>query len=80
MLHQVFADSKKPGIQSSLQSEWSDSLARSHAGSSGQISELQKELAETKDKLKVMTGKFTSTRKERDQLKTENKELQDEII
>lgn len=27
-----------------------------------------------------MTGKFATTRKERDQLKTENKELQDEII
>ena len=33
-----------------------------------------------KDKLKVMTTKFATTRKERDQLKTENKELQDEVI
>ena len=44
------------------------------------IQDLQKDLAETKDKLKIVTQKFANTRKERDQLKTENKELQDEII
>jgi FtsZ-binding cell division protein ZapB len=42
--------------------------------------EMAKELADTKEKLKIITQKFTTTRKERDQLKTENKELQDEII
>jgi hypothetical protein len=30
------------------------------------MSELQKELAETKDKLKVITQKFVNVRKERD--------------
>ena len=44
------------------------------------IQDLQKDLADTKDKLKIVTQKFANTRKERDQLKTENKELQDEII
>ena len=43
-------------------------------------SELQRELEDTKDKLKIMTTKFGTARKERDQLKTENKELQDEVI
>ena len=38
-------------------------------------SELKKELEDTKDKLKIITQKFANTRKERDQLKTENKEL-----
>jgi hypothetical protein len=41
---------------------------------------MAKELADTKEKLKIITQKFTTARKERDQLKTENKELQDEII
>ena len=44
------------------------------------IQDLQKDLADTKEKLKIVTQKFANTRKERDQLKTENKELQDEII
>lgn len=44
------------------------------------MSELQKELAETKDKLKVMTNKFIQCRKERDQFKQENKELQEEVM
>lgn len=39
------------------------------------VSELQRELAETKDKLKIMTSKFVNVRKERDQFKQENKEL-----
>lgn len=42
--------------------------------------DLVKELEDMKDKLKVMTTKFATARKERDQLKTENKELQDEVI
>ena len=33
------------------------------------------ELEETKDKLKIITTKFAAARKERDQLKTDNKEL-----
>lgn len=44
------------------------------------VSELKKELDETKEKLKIITQKFATTRKERDQLKTENKELQDEVL
>ena len=44
------------------------------------MSELQKELAETKDKLKVITQKFVNVRKERDQFKQENKELQEEVL
>lgn len=38
------------------------------------------ELSDTKEKLRSMTTKFQSTRKERDHLKQENKELQTEII
>jgi len=37
--------------------------------------ELSRELEDARDKLKIMTNKFAATRKERDQLKTENKEL-----
>ena len=48
--------------------------------SSSSQSDLQKELAETKDKLKIITNKFIIVRKERDQLKSENKELQDEVL
>jgi FtsZ-binding cell division protein ZapB len=44
------------------------------------VLELQRELAETKDKLKIVTQKFANVRKERDQLKQENKELQDEVL
>ncbi len=40
------------------------------------IGELQRELVDTKEKLKAMTAKFTAVRKERDQLKTETKDLQ----
>lgn len=39
------------------------------------VTELQKELVDNKDKLKVVTQKFANIRKERDQLKQENKEL-----
>ena len=38
------------------------------------------EIEDAKDKLKIMTTKFSATRKERDQLKTENKELQNEVL
>lgn len=38
-------------------------------GSGSSFVELQKELAETKDKLKIITNKFITVRKERDQLK-----------
>lgn len=41
---------------------------------------LQAELCETKEKLRVMTQKFASVRKERDSLKKETKELQNEIM
>ena len=34
--------------------------------SSAAMTELQKELADAKDKLKIVTNKFTATRKERD--------------
>ena len=44
------------------------------------VSELQKDLTETKDKLKVITQKFVNVRKERDQVKQENKDLQDEVL
>jgi FtsZ-binding cell division protein ZapB len=44
------------------------------------VGELQAELLDYKEKLRIMTQKFSSTRKERDQLKQENKELQQEII
>ncbi len=53
----------------------------SNPGSSSMtIAELQKELAETKDKLKVITQKFVNVRKERDQFKQENKDLQEEVL
>jgi hypothetical protein len=42
---------------------------------SKQISAMEKDLDDTKEKLRVMTQKFGTTRKERDQLKTEGKEL-----
>ena len=48
--------------------------------SSLSMSELQKELTETKDKLKVITQKFVTVRKERDQFKQENKDLQEEVL
>ena len=42
--------------------------------------ELQNELEDSKEKLRSMTSKFQATRKERDQLKQDNKEMQQEII
>ena len=50
------------------------------AAAAASQSELQRELDDAKDKLKIMTTKFAAARKERDQLKTDNKELQDEVI
>lgn len=44
------------------------------------MADLQRELADCREKLRVMTQKFAAARKERDQLKTENKEMQDEVI
>ena len=41
----------------------------------GTLAEVQKDLADTKEKLKIVTQKFANTRKERDQFKTDNKEL-----
>ena len=40
-----------------------------------QIENIQKELEEVKDKHKIITNKFQTCKKERDDLKTENKEL-----
>lgn len=60
-----------------------DHLGRGSAqpsAAAASASSLSRELDDTRDKLKIMTNKFATTRKERDQLKTENKELQDEII
>jgi uncharacterized coiled-coil protein SlyX len=39
------------------------------------MAELQKELAENRDKLRAITQKFTSVKKERDTLKQEAKDL-----
>ena len=44
------------------------------------LMELQNELEDSKEKLRSMTSKFQATRKERDQLKQDNKEMQQEII
>jgi len=40
-----------------------------------QIDNLKKELEEVKKENKIISNKFTSTKKERDDFKTENKEL-----
>lgn len=37
--------------------------------------DLQKEVSESREKIKAITQKFTAVRKERDSLKQENKEL-----
>jgi FtsZ-binding cell division protein ZapB len=37
--------------------------------------ELQKEVIESREKIKAITQKFTAVRKERDTLKQENKDL-----
>ena len=44
-------------------------------GGGAASSELSKEVEDTKEKLKIITQKFAAARKERDQLKTDNKEL-----
>ena len=44
-----------------------------------QIDNLKKELEEVKKENKIITGKFTTTKKERDDFKNENKELQDQV-
>ena len=42
--------------------------------------DLQKEVLDTREKLKAITQKFSTVRKERDTLKQENKELQEEVL
>ena len=44
-----------------------------------QIDNLKKELEEVKKENKIISNKFTTTKKERDDFKTENKELQDQV-
>lgn len=44
------------------------------------LTELQKEVSESREKIKAITQKFTAVRKERDTLKQENKELQEEVL
>ena len=46
----------------------------------GNTIELQKDLADTKEKLKIITQKFANTRKERDQLKSENREEMSSLL
>ncbi len=67
--------------RAALCSDENQSFGTHLTGSGGSSqTELQKELAETKDKLKVITNKFITVRKERDTLKQENKELQEEVL
>lgn len=42
--------------------------------------DVEDEFRETKNKLRVITTKFSSVRKERDRLKKENKGLREEIL
>lgn len=44
-----------------------------------QIEDLTKELQDSKDKNKIITNKFQTCKKERDDLKKENKELHDQV-
>lgn len=44
------------------------------------LDQLQNELYDSKHKLKAVTQKFSHARKERDSLKRENKELQEEVL
>ncbi len=44
------------------------------------ITELQKEVIESREKIKIITQKFQNVRKEREALKQENKELQEEVL
>lgn len=44
------------------------------------MTELQKEVVDSREKIKVLTQKFTTVRKERDQFKQENKDLQEEVL
>ncbi len=57
-----------------------DQSKETSCSSASQVTELQKELADAKDKLNIITQKFVNSRKERDQAKKESKELQEEII
>lgn len=44
------------------------------------LDQLQNELYESKHRMKAITQKFSQARKERDSLKRENKELQEEVL
>jgi hypothetical protein len=44
------------------------------------MEEMRHELMDTKNKLKIITQKFVTVRKERDTLKQENKDLQNEVF
>ena len=44
------------------------------------MTELQKEVVESREKIKAITQKFAAVRKERDTLKQENKDLQEEVL
>lgn len=42
--------------------------------------ELQREVIDSREKIKAITQKFSTVRKERDTLKQENKDLQEEVL
>jgi FtsZ-binding cell division protein ZapB len=44
------------------------------------LAELQKEVIESREKIKAITQKFATVRKERDTVKQENKDLQEEVL
>lgn len=44
------------------------------------MSDLQKEVLDSREKIKAITSKFTTVRKERDTLKQDNKDLQEEVL
>ena len=44
------------------------------------LAELQKEVIESREKIKAITQKFAAVRKERDTLKQDNKNLQEEVL
>lgn len=68
---------RKPASGSSREGHFDENYK---SGSPKSENEIQKELADTKDKLKIITGKFQNARKERDQLKEENKELSEQVL
>ena len=46
----------------------------------GKVDDFKAELSDTKNKLRIITQKFQHAKKERDQLKKDNQDLQDEVI